>query len=693
MRRDDTIPRMIPTLAPGHATTRFCIAAALLIGGWPILLGPATPTLGFQDSKTPLGAEGAPSARPDWLRIVPAEAHFYSEIHDLSKVRAVFRNLGIWTHVRELSEEERPGAATRPWQRQAEELLGMDAEAAIDRVLGRRAALIASEPSEWQNGVLLAELGSVAELRPLLKQWQAHKLESDGDVDRYSLAGGLMLAARDTTFALGPPGDPEGLWGRTVLLLAGRRGPNLAGRAEFAALRSRMSSGYQGLLYVSWPDGGPGAVAGCSRLLTGVWFADSQIACELHGQRASPAGKETPSDAGRIGTLPASSLAVVTDSYDFEGLGRAVREDRVQQAVSLIAFTLAVFTSLEDSSNNLIDRLGPAYTVVLGSAPDSGKGVPALPAVSALCRTPDGATCITQLDIVFTFLAQLFEALNTTEGQEPREIYVRRRDCEGVEMHSVELGEALAKRFDMSALSSFEPCWCVLDDRLLVSSSAAHVREIILAARGKVPRLDTLAAIREVLPGKEEAATVGQWMYLRAGAASALAAKWLDYLERARPEWASDRWWKDWASERLQRVTRLGVGLEPDKTSPVRAIVREVEIDSPARGQLQPGDIIVGAAGRALTTTRPAQEVRERYRQRGNARRFDLRVVRSGEMLDLSIPVQPADPLHLREFEPVRALRRLVALTRRVEAVMLRRDIAKPDRLEARVVIRWTAAP
>lgn len=659
-----------------------------LIAWWPAFLWSAPIARGFQDAEKP--SSGAIS---DWLRIVPADAHFYSEIHDLTGVRAVFRKLDIWSLLRDLSETEPRGATTRPWQRQAEEVLGMDAEAAIDQVLGRRCALIASEPSEWQNGVLLAELESASGLGPLLKRWQAHKLESEGPVDRYSLAGGLMLATLDRTIALGPAGDPEGLWGRTVLLLSGRRGPNLAGRAEFAALRSRISAGYQGLLYVSWPDGGSASIAGCSRLLAGVWFKGSQISCELQGQRLSPTSKEAPSDSSRIGMLPASSLAVINDSYDFEALGRVTREDQVRQAVSLIAFAIGVFSATEGQTSDLIDRLGPAYTIVFSSEPPTEPDVPSFPAISALCRTHDGAACMTQLDTVFGFFSQLFEALSTAEGQEPRETPIRRRSCEDVETHSVAMGPALAKHVGLPALSSVEPCWCMLDDRLILSSSAAHVREIILAARGKAPRLNTAPTIQALLPSKEDAATVGQWMYLRAGASSRLAAAWLNYLERARPELVTDRWWRSWASDRLQRFTRLGVALEREKSSPLRAIVREIEIDSPARSFLQPGDIIVGAGGRALTTTRPAQEVAQRYRERGNSRRFDVRVLRSGATLDVSIPVQPAEPVNLRDFDPVQAVRRLVALTRHIEAVTVRRDIGKPDRLEARIVIRWADAP
>src|SRR5207249_1325681 len=145
---------------------------------------------------------------------------------------------------------------------------------------GRRSALIASESSEWQNGVLLAELESPSDLRPLLERWQARTLEAEGLVQRYTLTGGLMLATLDRTLAIGPPDDPEGLWGRTVQLLSGRRGPSLAGRAEFAALRSRAAGSDQGLLYVAWPDGDSTSVAGCSRLLASFSVTGSEIRCE-----------------------------------------------------------------------------------------------------------------------------------------------------------------------------------------------------------------------------------------------------------------------------------------------------------------------------------------------------------------------------------------------------------------------------
>ena len=57
--------------------------------------------------------------------------------------------------------------------------------------------------------------------------------------------------------------------------------------------------------------------------------------------------------------------------------------------------------------------------------------------------------------------------------------------------------------------------------------------------------------------------------------------------------------------------------------------------------------------------------------------------------MDVDIPVQPADPVDLAGFEPVRAMRQLMVLTQKVRTVTLIRAMSTADRLDSRVDIRW----
>ena len=109
--------------------------------------------LGLVDSRTLIAqnaSEGSDN-RADWSRITPGDVHFYAEMKDLAGVRTLFQSLGVWEVVRDLSGQEPRGATTQPWHRKAEEFLGMDADKAIDDIVGRRCALIATEPPEWHS--------------------------------------------------------------------------------------------------------------------------------------------------------------------------------------------------------------------------------------------------------------------------------------------------------------------------------------------------------------------------------------------------------------------------------------------------------------------------------------------------------------------------------------------------------------
>lgn len=659
---------------------RACIAS--------IVLAIAATSIGRAQPEA--GRPAEPAA--DWLKIVPGEAHFYAEMSDLAGVRSLFRNLGIWETVRELSEAPSKGATTQPWHRMAEQFLGMDADAAIDQVLGRRSALIATEPQEWQNGVLLAELATASDVGPLLKRWKAKPMSDEGLVKRYTLAGGLMLAVLDRTIALGPAEDPEGLWGRTVLMLSGRRGPNLSGRSEFAALKTRMSANYPGLLYVTWPEGTPYALAGCTRLLVGVSVTGSQITCELQGQRATPVTNDSTCDVSLLGSLPADTIAVLADTFDFATLGKEAGAGRFNEGASLLAFSIGAFSAPEGAPSDLIARMGPPFTVVVGAGRSSS---PIVPTFTVICPVKEGDQHVKQLDTVLGFLAQVLAASAVSAGEELREVKVATQSVGDVSLHRVEVGPALARRTGLDSLKETELCWCLASGRLMLGTSPSQMEEILRASQNKAKRIDGVTALRSILPGigsEPDGTGTGQWIYLRGAQAAKMLESWLQHLAKDHPTMLQESWWRQWAEQRVEQFTRLGVVLEQDPSSPVRTVVREVEPDSPAVDYLKPGDIILAAAGRSLTTTRPAHEVARRYRERGTARRFEVRVLRGGETRDVQIPVQPANALELEGFDPIEAIQRIITLTRRVDALTVQRFTGKADRLTARVTIRWSDA-
>lgn len=628
------------------------------------------------------------TTQDDWLRIVPNDVRFYVEMRDLAGVRDVFQKLGIWQTVRELTEKDVPRGGA-PWRRTTQEHLGLTPEAAITQLLGRRTAIMATDSSRWQSGVVLTELENASELRVWLRRWRARPLAEEGPIKRFELHGGILLAVLDRTLALGPAGDPEGLWGRTVLLLSGREGGMLAGRSEYAALKARLSRAYPGLLYVAWSPGDAEAIGGCTRLLAGVEVNREGIVCELHGQRPESVKDGPPIDPAMLARLPDSTLAVYASTFDFASLSKRVAAGEFEGWDLLLSALVGLFAGDDEDATSFLSQLGPTCVVLLGEG-ESAAGLGfRLPALGAICQTKAAGRSVERLDFALGTISQLLSLMSFPKG--PADVWpnVEVKKCEDVELHYVRVGPVLAARTDLAFLKAVEPCWAIADDKLILSTSVGHVEEIVRTLRGKRPPSDkSVDGLRPVLPEFRQE-HVSEWAWVNGTALARTCGSWLTYMERSRPETLEPAWWQHWATERMEHRTRLGVGLAVDETDRTRAVVVDVTPDSPAQGILHGGDLIVAVQGETISSVDPAREIAGRYLCRGNTRAFGLRIIREGKPMDVTIPVMPAEPVNLQGFDPVRALRQLVTLSGEAKMASVTRYAVGPDRFDARIDVRW----
>lgn len=677
-----TSPAMNRPLHPPRSLAR--IAQRLALGF--VITAMATHSSRAQDAK-------GPSAVPqqDWLRLVPGDARFYVEIRDLREIRQLFRALGIWDLTRELAAASTPEASSQPWQRSAEALLGLDPDTAISEILGRRSALFASESSQWQNGVLMAELAEDGDLKSLLKRWDATESEPDGPVRRYLLRGGIQLAVRERLIVLGAAGDPDGLWRRSVSLLAGKRGANLAARSEVASLRIRLSREYPALLYVAWPDDDPTALAGCKRLLVGADVTPKEIVSEWRGQLATR--RNTPAAPCLGSELPASTLAAYSSAADFAEFSRRAAARKFELTGSWMDLVAGSVAGIDEGSEKFIPTMGPGYCVAIGSRRPSEPGEVEFPALAAIVATGKDSGGVERFNRIMRVLAQILHALagGSAESGEMGDQAVKQKRVAETDIYYIDVGKGLSRRLGLDALRNLQIVWASTGARAIVSSSLGQAEEIVRASRGAAPRLGAEPGTPEAGPESRvrEEGPLAEWAYVRGTSLARMLTSWMDYLRERSPEALSASWWREWAARRIERRTRLGLGLQTSRTDSRYAEVREISSGSPVSELLHEGDVIVAVDGRPLTTTQPAAEIAERYRHRGSSGQFELRVLREGELMDIRVPVPPADPLDLREFDPVRALNQLILLTRRIDTLTLHRYANKPDRLDARLRIRW----
>ncbi|HKQ46980.1 MAG TPA: PDZ domain-containing protein [Phycisphaerae bacterium] len=631
------------------------------------------------------GATSPSTSGGDWSRIVPGDARFYVELRNLGEIRTFWQGIGIWHTVREMAQDKAQ-PTSRPWPSRAEELLGLGSEDAITHLLGHRSALIAAESSQWNGGVVLAELESTPDLEALLKRWEARQQADEGPVKRYTLAGGILLAVSDRTLVLGPADDPDGLWGRTVLLLGGRRGPSLAARSDYGALRSRLSGDPQGLLFSAWQPDDPYAFAGCTRLVATAQVAASEINCDLMGQLPAPRPDESPLSAADLAALPASTLAVWAGPVDFAGIIRKNAEGRFGSPETLAGIFLDVLTASRFGDTSFIEQLGPTVRLVAAIDPGAAGGAVDLPALTLLIESKKRTEIIEHLDgLLGIFVAMLQYAPSPSSEPAPG-ASVELQRCEDVELHSIRIGPFLAHRFRLEFLDNIELAWAYVDDALLLSTSRRHSEQIVRALRRKADRLDRFPDAIAIFPPSGRREEMTECFYLRGRALSEMLSNWLASLEGSESPARQPEWWRTWLDERLGQRDKLGLALGADPADPRRAVVLEIDEGSPAAGYLEIGDRIIGVGGSPVAT---AQEIARRYRRRGGATEFSLDVVRGEKTIRVQIPVAPSPMTGLDDFDPVRALRQIATLSRHAESVSVWRFASRRDRLDAQVRVRW----
>lgn len=629
-------------------------------------------------------------SEPDWLRFVPGDARFYIELHDLISLRRQFQRLGIWEVVRELAEGERPAETRLTASRPATPLPGLDAEQAISLLIGRRAALFSESSSQWQNGVLLAELERPTDLHRWRVRWGARRLEDVGPVQCYLLDSGLRMAVLDRTLVLGPAQDATNLWSRTVALMSGGPGSHLRGRSEFAALAARMKSRVDGLAYVAWNPGDPFAIAGCERMLVGFSMSQSAMKFEVHGQRPGAEGMLAPCDREVLSRLPLRTIAAWCGNVNPASLKAEAETSLIGREGSPFASALKLLDSLQADAGRFLDQLGPGVVVCLmPDTPNWASTDLQMPMTAVLLESSALDSVLDRTGSIMEFVATAARLVAATPDAPARPILRSTRRVGGIEVHSVPLGESLARRFDLPFLGKIEPCWAAVEGRLAVASSPQQMGSILAALNKEQTSLNDEFNFDEIFDSAEGRSPPVQWAFLRGTMVSQMLRNWLGYIRLNHPDAMNDDWWQTWALERARQRTRFGVALRGSASHSGGAEVIEVDSVSPAADLLQVGDVIVAVDGKALPSANPAMEAARRYNERGRSTAFRLTVLRDHQRVNLSVPVEPLPGADLQRLEPIRALRRLIVLLRRVEHMTYVRRGLSAERLHVNIAIEW----
>lgn len=623
--------------------------------------------------------QAAPSS--DWLAFAPADACLYVEFRDLSRIREQFNRLGIWAALQAVSDRTELSPASRNWQRESRRFLGMSREQAITRLLGRRTALIARDPRRWKQGLVLAELQDVRAVREILTSCGAEPSMRVGDVQVFDLPGrpGLRLAQRGNMLLFGAADDADSLWTATIELMAGRAKPRLLGAAPIAQGLRRVRSAWDGLAVLRWGKHDWAVAA--------MRFEPTRTEVEIETSAADLPATQTATAHTLVQRLPQDAYAVWSGRIGVEASGNAL-SDGDDGGLFRGALRLAAqWTGADASGDAALGRFGPEIALGLHGIRVAGTPSYTAPALSLFIETPDATPAVQDFSRLAGIVAALINTQMARAGLDASPLRIERSTLEdGRILHRLPLGDALAQYTHCPFLRDVELVWAAADRCLIVTTSAELARALL------AQRATTTSAASSPSTRPAPDADACEWLYVNGAPIADMVQSWLLYVQRVAPHVFRTSWWAEQSRRRARAATPFGVTLRGHADDgEAQAVVLDVEPNAAAAAILRPGDVIVGVEGRPLTTSRPAREVAEAFRDRAADDVFEVEIIREGARRSerVALPVSVDDAA---EINPVRAAWPVIVIGRCVASLETATYQREDGGRHLRAIVTWQRA-
>ena len=621
----------------------------------------------------------------DLARFVPNDVGFYAEFRDLSTTRKQFEAMGIWKALRGYAEGD--VAVSNRWQRQTEQSLGITGDELIRDLLGHRAAIFSTSPAEWQDGVIIAQLTAPSKVTALLRRWGVDVNVVPDSLGVYQIGESLNCATRDDIMILGRVIDENGGdWERSKQLLIEQSRSHLAGRSEFAALRSHLPESPGGMLFAKWSESDRFALLGCRTMMAGFYFESHETRCRLvgHLNRDDQQWEKLPDRFWS--QRPQDEMAFWASNFNNRENLLAASGPAFASDSMLANFFNHVFP--QDGERASLGRdVGPHY--LISSLRREDRTRPRLPDTALAFSSTAPEKAVQAMESIIVLVGNLIRIMAPGAPANKTPVKVERSEVGDRSIFTLPWGDLLAMRSEFSFLKPIHLAW-------------AHESSVVGLATSPQALVKTLDALQGDLGNRSSNNNASVWRrfderssgvvecgYLHGREWSAVLSSWMIYVEKNHAQLANDAWWQIWAAERMVRDSHLGIGLADTKSKKGVAEVREINVGSPAQGRLMLGDLIVGAAGRALDRRMPARSVAQRYTDRGSATTFSLIVVRNDKRMQVDLSVPPSPNLRLATFRPVSSARKIIQLLRRINTVSYMRYQARAGWLDAEVIVDW----
>lgn len=621
----------------------------------------------------------------------PAESGLFVELRNGADLLAGLLEPQLWTTLAEVAGQPARVEDVDEWRKQIQRAIHVEPLAAIQTLFARRVAFVGDGLGKSQDGVVICR--PVQPPPGLIERFKGTRLADIENPPTYHLYNTIGVIARDDLLFFGALLPEDSLLHRMRPIAAGEPRPRLADDPVYRALLARAPADPDGVLFVRIPGRArptetpppppaatasapstqpasvpatrparpridlPGPLENAENVLLALHREGARLHFTAVGDRVGTPAVPTSRPAGRgfIAALPDDTLAAWEGFVDFTAFAEAAAALPEQ---GLIRAVLG-----PDPDGKLVRRwtetVDGATCVAVGAVtPARPNEPPPIPAIACIIAARDGAAAAATFGEIVNGATQLINIAQLARGAPPVDPPTEIPLPDGT-LWQLDLTPVIA-RVDAGAIGELHLAWTASAGRLIIASHTDWLRRII-----NVPPEKTLAATLARSRQQPSPASMNV-VLLRLGPLASLGAKWLEFFQRTAPEILTDAWWRTHQPRGNPRL-----GCEVTSTEDSRLIVTKVFPGQAVDGRLQPGDHIVGANGKRFATTQPIPEVREAVDRRPHGAYVELMVERDGKLRHERVPLPYADP--------IRSLRRLVAIGSMIDSAIYIEDAPQPE--------------
>lgn len=608
------------------------------------------------------------------------------------------------------SRPAQPAESKPSWRTWFAESIGLQDERAAELLLEGRFA-IASDG--WQALSSAIFVGRPARIEALETQLIQRLLPATAGqrVRRYELGRKHELACDGHVVIIGPHGQGDDLYGRTVRLLSSDHGVALADLAEFQDRLAEVPADAQMVLYL-----GSNQRRSAGESLSGLdWLlhvpmrpqsAVLSLVTTSEGMHMEASGRlarsvmkpraGAPPPVEELLFLPVTTIAAWTQPIDYLGMFRRLRGNDVTSLAHIFIELLEWQLPEGGLERHLFGHLVGDSVVMIGQVsldeprPGRHPGPPVGPTLGLWVETDHAQ----ELDLCLHKVAGNIARLINLQGEAGPPVELREEliDARGTVVRWIPVDRLIPAGKAREFFGYVEFSWAVVDGWLIAATHHETVRQAVLARSGAVPAL-SIEPVRQALnhedasPGLPTAVLVAQ-----PDAAAMLIDTWLGYIGTHHPEMLEPRWWRQ--LRRRYEASQVQLGIVPMPTTmPGQVEVGQVLSDYPAEGRLESGDLIVAVDGSPLDAQQSMQALRNALTNRARDESLTLTILRPGHEGQMVVEIPMSTSAFPREsLQPLSLLRHVADLSRHFALATYTAWQPAPNMIRTRLDLR-TAIP